>query len=72
MTERGTELPFPITENFADVEFLIGGNRPRVCENACTASQPVSARLRVSKGGLFSLMLRPSMALPEKVLSGIK
>jgi hypothetical protein len=24
----GAELPFPITENFADAEFLIGGNRP--------------------------------------------
>ena len=28
MTESGTALPFPIIENFADVEFLIGGNRP--------------------------------------------
>jgi hypothetical protein len=24
----GTELPFPVTENFANAEFLIGGNRP--------------------------------------------
>ena len=24
----GTELPFLITENFADAKFLIGGNRP--------------------------------------------
>jgi hypothetical protein len=24
----GTKLPFPVTEIFADAEFLIGGNRP--------------------------------------------
>jgi hypothetical protein len=25
----GTELPFPVTENIADAEFLFGGNRPQ-------------------------------------------
>ena len=28
MTEFGTELPFQVTENLADDEHLIGGNRP--------------------------------------------
>ena len=26
----GIELPFPVTDNFVDAEFLIGGNRPTV------------------------------------------
>ena len=28
-SQFGAGLPFPVTENFADAEFLVGGNRPK-------------------------------------------
>jgi hypothetical protein len=73
MTEFGTELPFLITENFADAKFLIGSNRPKAEAQHNAKRRPEGRRKHGNRYFIFFVFEQlPDLPRPSLLMRVIR